>query len=196
MHHLNTLAAVCLISLTLSAEGQIAQRSQQPTKEATKPAWTTFTSPDNVFSVLLPEKPEPLIETFKDPRFKGSAKSHRFVTFEGRRIYVVAFTDYPGDYKPEPEFELNNSRAVFLEKLNAKLTSNRRIEFQRAPGDVLPAEEFSAVDRKKAEYQALTIFDGKRPIQLMAGMPQGESASAGEDVKRFFSSFSLGPQQP
>ena len=144
MHRLNGLMSVFFISLTLSAQGQTAQRSQPPATKADNSTWATFNSSDGLVSVLLPEIPEPLVETFKEPRFKGSAKSHRFVTFDGRRIYVVAFTEYPEDYKPDPEFELNNSRAIFLEKLNAKLTSSRRTEFERAPGAVLPAESKAA----------------------------------------------------
>jgi hypothetical protein len=178
---------------------QSAQRAQQPAKPAQKAAeeakpgvgWTAFKSPEGNFSILMPEEPERTIEPFSHARFKGAAKSHRFVSFDGRRLYVVAFVDFPPEFKADPEFELSNSRTIFLEKLNAKLGSSKRIEFARAPGDAVPAEEFTAADRKNFDYQVLTVFDGRRPIQLAAGIPKNEKSDAAEDVKNFFASFKL-----
>jgi hypothetical protein len=188
------------MSLPVMAQ-QIAQRAQQPSKAAPKAAeeakpaagWTRFKSPEGNFSISMPEEPDRTVEPFSHARFKGAAKSHRFVSFDGRRLYVVAFVDFPPEFKADPEFELNNSRTVFLEKLNAKLLSSKRIEFERAPGDVLAAEEFTAADRKNFDYQVLTVFDGRRPIQLAAGIPKNEKADAAEDVKNFFASFKLEP---
>jgi hypothetical protein len=182
---------------------ETAQRAQQPAKpapkaaEETKPAagWTAFKSPEGNFSILMPEEPERTAEPFNHARFKGAAKSHRFVSFDGRRLYVVAFVDFPPEFRADPEFELNNSRTIFLEKLNAKLGSSKRIELERAPGDTLPAEEFTAADRKNFDYQVLTVFDGKRPIQVAAGIPKNEKADAAEDVKNFFASFKLEPRK-
>jgi hypothetical protein len=192
--------ALCLMSLPLMAQ-QTAQRPQQPAKPAPKAAeeakpaagWTTFKSSEGSFSISMPEEPEQTIEPFSHARFKGAAKSHRFVSFDGRRLYVVAFVDFPPEFKPDPEFELTNSRAIFVEKLNAKLGSSKRIEFERAPGDAVPAEEFTAADRKNFDYQVLTVFDGRRPIQVAAGIPKNEKADAAEDVKNFFASFKLEP---
>ena len=192
--------ALCLMSLPLMAQ-QTAQRAQQPAKPAPKPAeeakpaagWTMFKSAEGNFSILMPEEPEQTVEPFSHARFKGAAKSHRFVSFDGRRLYVVAFVDFPPEFKADPEFELTNSRTIFLEKLNAKLGSSKRIEFARVPGDVVPAEEFTAADRKNFDYQVLTVFDGRRPIQLAAGIPKNEKADAAEDVKNFFASFKLEP---
>jgi hypothetical protein len=180
---------------------QSAQRAQQPAKPAPKAAeeakpgagWTAFKSPEGNFSILMPEEPERTVEPFSHARFKGAAKSHRFVSFDGRRLYVVAFVDFPPEFKADPEFELSNSRTIFLEKLNAKLGSSKRIEFARASGDAVPAEEFTAADRKNFDYQVLTVFDGRRPIQLAAGIPKNEKADAAEDVKNFFASFKLEP---
>jgi len=190
---------LCLVSLPSSAQ-QVAQRAQQPGKaapkaEAAKPAsgWTTFKSPEGNFSILMPEEPDQTVEPFSHARFKGSARSQRYVSFDGRRLYVVAFVEFPPEFKPDAEFEINNSRTIFLEKLNAKLGPSKRIEFERAPGDMLPAEEFTATDRKNFEYQVLTIFDGRRPYQLAAGIPKNEKADAAEDVKNFFASFKLDP---
>jgi hypothetical protein len=192
--------AFCLMSLPLLAQ-QTAQRAQQPAKPTPKPAeevkpaagWTTFKSAEGGFSISMPEEPEQTVEPFSHARFKGAAKSHRFVSFDGRRLYVVAFVDFPPEFKPEAEFELTNSRAIFVEKLNAKLGSSKRIEFERAPGDAVPAEEFTAADRKNFDYQVLTVFDGRRPIQVAAGIPKNEKADAAEDVKNFFASFKLEP---
>jgi hypothetical protein len=201
MRQLRSLAvglALCLMSLPGVAQ-QSAQRAQQPTKPAPKAAeeakpgagWTAFKSPEGNFSILMPEEPERTVEPFSHARFKGAAKSHRFVSFDGRRLYVVAFVDFPPEFKADPEFELTNSRTIFLEKLNAKLGSSKRIEFARAPGDAVPAEEFTAADRKNFDYQVLTVFDGRRPIQLAAGIPKNEKVDAAEDVKNFFASFKL-----
>jgi hypothetical protein len=203
MRQLRSLAvglALCLMSLPSVAQ-QTAQRVQQPAKPApkavedAKPAtgWTAFKSPEGNFSILMPEEPERTIEPFSHARFKGAAKSHRFVSFDGRRLYVVAFVDFPPEFKADPEFELSNSRTIFLEKLNAKLGSSKRIEFASARGDAVPAEEFTAADRKNFDYQVLTVFDGRRPIQLAAGIPKSEKADAAEDVKNFFASFKLEP---
>ena|SRR5215217_5628015 len=195
--------AVCLMAAPVGAQ-QVAQRAQQPAKpagkaaEEAKPAtgWTTVTSPEGNFSISLPEEPDRAVEPFSHARFKGSAKSHRLVSFDGRRLYVVAFVEFPPEFKAEADFELNNSRTVFLEKLNAKLGTSKRIDFQRAPGDTVPAEEFTAADRKNFDYQVLTVFDGKRPIQLAAGIPRNEKAEAAEDVKKFFASFKLEAPKP
>jgi hypothetical protein len=188
---------VCLMALPVGAQ----QRAPQPAKppatsaEEAKPGagWTAFKSPEGRFSVMLPEEPDPTIEPFNHARFKGAAKSHRFVTFDGRRMYIVAFVDFPPEFKADPEFELTNSRNIFLDKLNARLGSSKRIEFEGTSGEKLPAEEFTAADRKNFEYQVLTVFDGKRPIQVAAGIPKNEKADAAEDVKNFFASFKLEP---
>jgi hypothetical protein len=201
MRHWKSLAAalaLCLVSPPLPAQ-QFAQRATAPAKPAPKPAeeakstsgWTAVSSPEGRFTVMLPEAPETTVEPFSHSRFKGAAKSHRFVSFDGRRLYVVAFVDFPPEFKADAEFELTNSRNVFVEKLNAKVASTKRIEFERAPGDTLPAEEFTAADRKNFDYQVLTIFDGRRPIQLAVGIPKNEKADAAEDVKNFFASFKL-----
>jgi hypothetical protein len=108
-------------------------------------------------------------------------------------MYIVAFVDFPPEFKADPEFELTNSRNIFLDKLNARLGSSKRIEFEGTSGEKLPAEEFTAADRKNFEYQVLTVFDGKRPIQVAAGIPKNEKADAAEDVKNFFASFKLEP---
>lgn len=206
MRQWRSLAAVlacCLVSLPVGAQ-QFAQRAQQPAKPAPKAAgeakpaagWTTFKSPEGNFSILMPEEPDKTVEPFSHARFKGAATSHRFVSFDGRRLYVVAFVEFPPEFKADAEFEVTNSRTIFLEKLNAKLGSSKRIEIERAPGDKVPAEEFTAADRKNFDYQVLTVFDGRRPIQVAAGIPKNEKADAAEDVKNFFASFKLEPAKP
>jgi hypothetical protein len=108
----------------------------------------------------------------------------------------LPFLNIPENIRPMLKFELNHSRKTVLEKLNAQLSSSRPTHVERGAGEPpMPAEEFTAVDRNNLEYHVLTVFDGKRPIQLLAGIPKTEKRPAAEDVGKFFASLNVEPKQ-
>jgi hypothetical protein len=190
-----TVFAAVFVALPAASQGlgqPSTSRSAQAEQSTQARSWITFNSSEGGFTVLLPRKPELFAETFSHPRFKGPAKSHRFVAFDNRRMYAIAYSEYPPEYQADPGFELNNSQKTVLDKLKAQLSSSRPTQVERGEGGPpLPAEEFTATDRNNLEYQVLTVFDGKRPIQLLAGIPKSEKRPAEDDVRKFFASFQL-----
>ena len=159
---------------------------------AQQAGWAPFSSPEGRFSVRLPEPPQHSTEPTSDPRVSSALTSHTFMSIDGRRYYIVAYVDYPASFKGDTDSELTASRETFVKKINGKLLGSKRIEYRRGD-DVLPAEEFTATETD-SEYTVLTIIDGERPYQVVAGIPKDEAADAAADVKQFFASFKIAPK--
>jgi hypothetical protein len=154
--------------------------------------WSAFSSPDGRFSLRMPEPPQHKTEQASDARVPTPLTAHSFMSIDGRRTYVVSYVDYPKGFKGDVDAELARWREALVQRINGKLVGSKRVEYRRG-NDVLPAEEFTAVEGDK-EYTVLTILDGQRPYQVVAVIPKDESAEATADVKAYFASFEIVPK--
>jgi hypothetical protein len=154
--------------------------------------WSPFSSPDGRFSVQLPDSPQHRTEQAPDARLPTPLTAHTFISFDGRRNYAVSYVDYPKGFKGDVNSKLTGLRETFLQRIKGKLVSSKRVKYRRGK-DVLPADEFSAVEGNN-EYTALTVLDGERPYQVVAVIPKDEAAEAAPDVKAYFASFKIAPR--
>ncbi len=123
--------------------------------------WVKFEPPDKSFSVLMPGEP-----TYGGDKGEHHTNAIWLWAVRGERVFLAGYTDY--DFVPDLEPELIANRDNFLKGVNAKLTTSKRIEFERAPGDKLPAMEFTG-ENETYNFKGLIIMDGGRPYMFCVG---------------------------
>lgn len=146
--------------------------------------WVTFSPPDKSFSVLFPGEPA------HAERQSGHEHINMWSYFVPKQaIYEAATSDF--DIHVDDVGQIfKNCLDSFLKSSKENLTSSKRIEFERGPGDELPAMAFTAGNAQIGSKGVIIIE--KQRIYMFAGMEVGNTTA---NTERFLDSLTLHKSQ-
>jgi hypothetical protein len=151
--------------------------------------WTSFSSPDGKYSILMPGPG--VEETVERKTNAGIAYDNRFATLVMNDLGVMTLagcTEYESSYVMKIEAELRANTDNFIKGMKATQLSSRRAGFQRAPGDMLPSMEFTA---ESADYymKGLFLLIGQRACGAIFVYRKGQDRSM--MMEKFISSLEI-----
>lgn len=174
--------SIALLLLTLLASS-VPVFPQQPNQ-----SWIEYSSPEGRFSALFPAQPEHEAKTNTNPQTKNPYTVHIY-SWTNKSVFLgVAYVDYEPGFRFSVDGELEANQNNFVKEAEAKLLSSKKTQFERAPGDTLPALEFSG-EASYASFRGVVIVDGHRVYQWTAGTRKDYDGFA--MMERFLASFKL-----
>ena len=172
--------ALLLLMVLASSLSVFAQQQNQ--------SWIEYSSPEGRFSALFPAEPEQQTKTGTSPLMKGPFTLHIY-SWTNKSVFLgVAYVDYDPEFRFSVDGELEANQNNFLKEAEGKLVSSKKIQFERAPGDTLPALEFSG-EASYATFRGVVVVDGQRVYQWTAGTRKDYDGAA--MMEKFLSSFKL-----
>jgi hypothetical protein len=142
--------------------------------------WIRFTAEDKSFSILFPAEPKA-----SDGKGEHLVSYIAIYAIPGERVFLAGRFDY--DFVPDTEKELAADRDNFLKELNGKVITSKRLDYERGPGDKLPALEFVG-ESPDYTFKGLVILEGQRAFMFCAG-GKGDLMAPTE---KFLNSLKLG----
>jgi hypothetical protein len=192
---MKSLFAAVLITLGLSSSLSAQEHTNRPPKlppSTSTPAngpnvnasgWAKFTSQEGRFSVLMPGVPENKVQTM--PSEPGPYTTHLFVLKGPRYVFLVGYVDYDPKFNFNRRSEMEMNRDNFIKGVEATLLTTQSMII-----DGYPVIEFTAETPEKI-FHSRVYMVGRRPYQIVIGVPKGTDDSA--NIDRFFSSFKVSP---
>lgn len=157
---------------------------KMPPPVAAATAWSTFTSAEGRFSVLMPGQPTiDKKETVQSEH--GPYTTHLMVLRDTRNVFIIGWADYDPSFNFNRRAEMEMNRDVFVTDMKAKLLNSREVIL-----DGYRAIEFTAETTDKI-YKSRIYMVGRRPYQIVIGSPKGVEDSA--SIDRFLNSFKVSP---
>lgn len=154
--------------------------------------WVTMTYEDAGFEATFPGVPEPYSVMQTNLSEPYLYQQYTAQSVDGVML-AVAYSNYPASYAIDAAAELKANQDNFNEGMEARLVTSRQTEYERAPGDKLPALEFiSESDVNNLTSKGLVIVDGQSAYMVVAIYPRG--VDAGADTDRLIRSFRLLPR--
>lgn len=153
--------------------------------------WLRVTYDRIGFSALFPRTPAHTATTMTD--LSAPSVVHSYVARAGDLIFAVSYGEYLPDHPFDPADELETSRDKFNAGVQARLLTSRETTYERAPGDSLPALEFTAESGPmNLLFKGRVIIDGRKAYVAVAGSPKGGDRAA--DADRLMKGFRLLPR--
>jgi hypothetical protein len=149
-------------------------------------AFTTFTSKEGGFSVLMPGKPTEKVTTAKDPAGRD-VETTLFIVDLKTVAYLASYTERPDLATVTADGKnaaLENGRDAVVKGLNGKLLTDKRITLGNNPG-----REFQIEVPNLGVYRSRTYLVGGRFYQVVVMGPQDVATSKAAD--QFLDSFKL-----
>jgi hypothetical protein len=151
----------------------------------TAPAWATDWARTNSaaygFSADFPSKPK------EETSVQQGVKMYSLAAGDRNGLCLVLRGEYP--YVIDPDVELVASRDSFVKGMSAKLTTSKRITFQR--GDKkLQAMEFDAASATH-DMRSILVIDGSYAYQVAAAVPK--TGGEPKDLERCVRGLTLTP---
>jgi hypothetical protein len=137
-----------------------------------------FTSDDAGYSITFPAQPQEVVTEENNARTVLNAVNHD----EG--YYAVVHVIHSYDLSANDELEGNIAK--FTQQIGAPTQLRRKRKFAKAPGEQLPAEEFT-FDSVALVGKGIVIVDGRRTYMVVAFATKPHNRKA--TVDRFVASF-------
>jgi hypothetical protein len=146
--------------------------------------WVKVAPPGCKCLAMMPTQPEDQPKT--EDSAHGKYTTHLFLSRTDSAIYLLGWVDYPPDFHPDVQAEINANRDNFIKAVEAKLTSERKVSLDGYPGI-----EFMAESAKNL-FKSRVYMVGDRPYQLIALWAKDAGEPPG--VATFLNSFRLANQ--
>jgi hypothetical protein len=145
-----------------------------------------FTSEEAGYSITFPAQPQQEKSQENNARTVLNAVNHD----EG--YYAVVHVDHPYDLSADDELEGNISK--FTQKIGAPTQMRKKRKFAKAPGEQLPAEEFT-FESTALVGKGIVVVDGRRTYMVVAFATKPHNRKA--TIDRFVASFKFkAPPKP
>ena len=151
-------------------------------------SWIEYSSPEGRFSALFPSQPEHQTKTNTNPQMKSPFTVHIYSWTNNSVFLGIAYVDYEPEFHFSVDGELEANQNNFLKEAAGKLVSSKKFQFERAPGDTLPALEFTG-EGSYATFGGVVVVDGQRLYQWTAGSRRDYDGAA--MMEKFLRSFKL-----
>ena len=150
--------------------------------------WTTFTSEEGRFSVLVPD--EPVKSELRQHSFVGTVVDHIFTSEASDASYTVDYSDIPHfalDFAG-PDTIYEHAKGALLKKTFGKPTSYTDASVSGAAGKRLVYDTPPAPGRPKMRGDAVLVLVGSRLYVIDVVSPESVAEARAE---RFLSSVDL-----
>lgn len=145
-----------------------------------------FASEEAGYSITFPAKPQEEASQENNARTVLNAINHD----EG--YYAVVHVDHTYDLNADDELDGNISK--FTQKIGAPTQLRKKRKFAKAPGEQLPAEEFT-FESTAIVGKGIVVVDGRRTYMVVAFATKPHNRKAAVD--RFVASFKFkAPPKP
>lgn len=145
-----------------------------------------FMSEEAGYSITFPAQPQEQVTQENNARTVLNAINHD----EG--YYAVVHVDHSYDVSANDELDGNITK--FTQQIGAPTQLRRKRKFAKAPGEQLPAEEFT-FDSVALVGKGIVVVDGRRTYMVVAFATKPHNRKAAVD--RFVASFKFkGPPKP
>ena len=172
----NLLSAVVVILIGVMGSGAYAQENS---------AWTSFTSAEGRFTVLMPAKPNTEVKDTNTAQ--GNLALHLFSAANDNGYFLISYNDFPNVDETNVQTALEAGRTGAIESMGGELVSERKISIGNNPGLEFRAKKIS--EGPEIIANARLYFVGHRLYQLLvlAYKPHADSP----DIQKFLTSFEL-----
>ncbi len=138
------------------------------------------------FTVEMPGKAEKQTQTV--PTAAGSVAINMFTVEKGGEAFIVGYNDFPAAAAEAVNLDqmLNNARDGAIRNVNGKLTSERAVTLNGAPGKEFVGE---ATTPQAGTFTARIYWAKPRLYQVLYVRPK--SAAASTNGEKFLASFQL-----
>jgi len=172
----NLLSAVVVILIGVMGSGAYAQENS---------AWTSFTSAEGRFTVLMPAKPNTEVKDTNTAQ--GNLALHLFSAANDNGYFLISYNDFPNVDETNVQTALEAGRTGAIESMGGELVSERKISMGNIPGLEFSAKKIS--EGPEIIANARLYFVGHRLYQLLvlAYKPHADSP----DIQKFLTSFEL-----
>ena len=170
------LAGAFAILVGVMGSGVVAQENS---------GWTSFTSAEGRFTVLMPAKPK--IEVKDTDTTQGNLALHLFSASNDNAYFLISYNDFPKVDETNQQAALEAGRTGAIESMGGELVSERKISIGNSPGLEFRAKKIS--EGTEIIANARLYFVGHRLYQLLvlAYKPHADSP----DIQRFLTSLEL-----
>jgi hypothetical protein len=147
--------------------------------------WTSFTSPEGRFSVLMPSKPN--IEIKDTDTAQGTLPLHLVSASNENAYFLISYNDFPNVDEANKQAALEAGRTGAIQSMGGELISERKISIGNNPGLEFSAKKVS--EGSEIIANARLYFVGHRLYQMLvlAYKPHADSP----DIQKFLLSFEL-----
>ena len=147
--------------------------------------WTSFTSAEGRFTVLMPAKPKTDIKDTDTTQ--GNLALHLFSAANDNGYFLISYNDFPNVDENNRQAALEAGRTGAIESMGGQLISERKISIGNNPGLEFSAKKIS--EGSEIIANARLYFVGHRLYQLLvlAYKPHADSP----DIQKFLTSFEL-----
>ncbi len=148
-------------------------------------AWTSFTSAEGRFTVLMPSKPK--IEDKDTDTTQGTLPLHLFSSSNDNAYFLISYNDFPNLDETNLQAALEAGRTGAIQSMGGELVSERKISIGNNPGLEFRAKKISEGSEIIANARLYLV--GRRLYQLLvlAYKPHADSP----DIQRFLTSLEL-----
>ncbi len=170
------LVSAIAILVGVMGSGVVAQENS---------GWTSFTSPEGRFTVLMPAKPK--IEVKDTDTAQGTLPLHLISASNENAYFLISYNDFPNVEEANKQAALEAGRTGAIESMGGELVSERKISIGNNPGLEFSAKKIS--EGSEIIANARLYFVGHRLYQLLvlAYKPHADSP----DIQKFLTSFEL-----
>jgi hypothetical protein len=149
------------------------------------PGWTSFTSPEGRFTVLMPAKPK--TEVKNTDTAQGNLPLYLYSASNDNAYFLISYNDFPNVNESNVQAALEAGRTGAIESMGGKLISERKISLGSYPGLEFSAKAVS--EGSEIIANARLYFVGHRLYQLLvlAYKPHADSP----DIQKFLTAFEL-----
>jgi hypothetical protein len=153
--------------------------------------WTSFTSPEGRFTVLMPTKPELEIKNSDTPQ--GTLVLHLVSATSDNGYFLVSYNDYPNVDASNVQTALEAAQKGALESLGGDLISSHKISLGDNPGLEFSAKKISKDSEVSKDSEIIAnaryYFVGRRLYQVLVLTYKAHADSP--DIQKFLNSFQL-----
>lgn len=190
------VAPIAVLSVGVPAAAQpslallpsVLVRSVRPSPRvlAQRPNWQLFSSSSGRFRVMMPTRPEQLVEAVELPNDAVSTH-YAFAADDEAGEYIVRYLDYPADLlETDPSQFLNGVKRGFLQGIPASERLNTQLSLAGYPGLEV---EYVMADGNLGYARFYLV--GNRLYQAIAMSRTPASERFSLDADRFFESFEV-----
>jgi hypothetical protein len=149
------------------------------------PDWTSFTSPEGRFTILMPAKPK--IEVKNTDTAQGTLPLHLFSAANDNAYFLVTYNDFPTVNEINVQAALEAGRTGALDSMGGVLISERKISLGNNSGLEFSAKKIS--EGSEIIANARLYFAGHRLYQILVLTYKPHADSP--DIQKFLNSFQL-----
>jgi len=149
------------------------------------PEWTSFTSPEGRFTVLMPAKPK--TEVKNTDTAEGNLPMYLFSAANDNAYFLISYNDFSNVNESNVQAALEAGRTGAIESMGGELISERKILLGSYPGLEFSAKKSSEGSEIIANARLYFVDHRLYQLLVLAYKPHADSP----DIQKFLTAFEL-----